>query len=295
MKRALSPARLDRWIERELLGGLPPRKRARLHEQLRQDPAARARYDRAVCALRVLEGDDELAPTELDVVGRWLADDWGEPASSEDAAGARRFWPAVVAALAAAMVLLWVGPARQLDDRWWEGRADGWQARGAASTGALAMEALCVADQPDLRGEPARARDCSRRDLMGFAYRAEQGIAGRITLFGIDADGDPMYYAPTPVDPEVPAIEAGRWRALPLAVRLAVNHAAGRLRIYALVSPSPARADEVEDWAAQLASQPAAGPGDEPWIERVDPEGLARVCPTLADCQAAELALTIAD
>lgn len=295
MRRSLATARLDRWIEQELLEGLPPRKRARLHERLRRDPAARARYDRAVSALRVLEGDDDLAPTELDVVGRWLADEWGEAPAEAEGEGVRRWWPALAAALATAMVLLWVAPISQSTGPWWEGRDDGWQARGSASTGALAMEALCVADAPDAERASARARECSLRDLMGFAYRVEPGIEGHLTLFGVDADGDPMFYVPTPVEPEVLAVSAGRWRALPMAVRLSTNHAAGPLRVYGLVSSTAATADEVRAWAEQLTAQPAASPDHAPWIERVSIEGLARVCPTLADCQAAELLLTIAD
>ncbi|MCA9648526.1 MAG: hypothetical protein H6712_03310 [Myxococcales bacterium] len=295
MRRALGPARLDRWIERELISGLPPRKRARLHEQLRRDPQARARYDRAVSALRVLEGDGDLAPSELDLVGRWLADELDPEGAEPRAEGARRWWPAMMTVLAAALVLLWAGPLQQASAPWWEGRDDGWQARGAASTGRLALEALCVAEGVDAPSRRARARECTRRDLMGFAYRVETGIDGQLTLFGVDADGDPMFYLPTPVDPSTPAVVAGRWRALKIAVRLSVNHATGPLRVYALVSPTAATADEVRGWAEQLAGQPAAGSGDAPWIERVSTESLARACPTLARCQAAELAFTIDD
>ena len=194
-----------------------------------------------------------------------------------------------------ALVLLWAGPLQQASAPWWEGRDDGWQARGAASTGRLALEALCVAEGVDAPSRRARARECTRRDLMGFAYRVETGIDGQLTLFGVDADGDPMFYLPTPVDPSTPAVVAGRWRALKIAVRLSVNHATGPLRVYALVSPTAATADEVRGWAEQLAGQPAAGSGDAPWIERVSTESLARACPTLARCQAAELAFTIDD
>lgn len=301
--RNLGPARLDRWIERELLEGLPSRKRTRLHEQLRRDASARARYDRAVAALRVLEGDDLIAPTELEVVQRWLSDDHGPLGDgSAQTVTSRSWWPALITAVAAALVVLWVSPLQHARSPWWEGRDDGWQARGSASTGALAIEVLCVADAPGGGTEPgpARVRQCSRQDLMGFAYRVEPKVAGTLTVFGVDADGDPMFYLPTPVDADVPtpmqAVEAGRWRALPLAVRLAVNHAAGPLRVYGLVSPTAATADEVRAWAEQLAPQAAAaGPGDDPWIERVRTDGLARVCPTLARCQAAELSLTVAD
>jgi len=292
MRRTWADARLDRWIERELTEGLSPRARARLHERLRRDPSARARYDRSVAALRVLEGDRDLAEAELDVVERWLSHDWGE--APETAPAVARWWPALAAALAAALVLLWLGP---LDpgamQRWSPGLDDGWQARGPGSTGGLALEALCGPD-PGPGGSPSlRARDCRLSDLMGFAYRVPEPAAGTLTLFGVDAEGDPMFYLPTPVDPSGASVSAGRWQPLPLGVRLAVNHAPGALRVYGLVAPTVATDDEVRRFVEHLQSQPPAAPGDAPWIERVGADALDRLCPASASCHAAELNLTL--
>jgi len=296
LPRSLRDAWLDRAIERELTVGLSPRRRARLHERLRRDPRARARYDRAVEALRIFEGDVDVAPSELDVVGRWLADDLGAPRPAVE----RRAWPAVFAVLAAALVLLLVSPLRDPSSlRPWTGD-DGWQARGAGEGDGLALEALCGPDEADPTALRVRARECSLADLLGLAYRVPAGTRGELTVFGIDANGDVMFYLPTPVEAAGATVEPGRWRALSLAVRLRVNHAPGPLRIYGLVAPTVATTAEVEALARQLASQPAAAPGDAPWITRVSPELLARLCPDLPsatatepDCRAAELHLTL--
>jgi hypothetical protein len=298
--RSLRDAWLDRAIERELLVGLRPRRRARLHERLRRDPRARDRYDRAVEALRVLEGDVDVAPSELDLVGRWIADDLGLP---RPAAAPRRAWPAVFATLAAALVLLLASPLRDPDAlRPWVGD-DGWQARGGAGEPGLALEALCGPDEPDDTARRVRVRDCSLSDLLGLAYRVPAGTRGQLTVFGIDAQGDAMFYVPTPSDPAGVSIDPGRFRALPLAVRLRVNHAPGSLRIYGLVAPSVATAHEVQALVEQLAPLPAAAPGDPPWTTRVAPESLARLCadaspssPARAStsrCLAAELHLSL--
>lgn len=288
----LSDARVDRWIEDELVGGLSASKRRKLHARLREDAKARARYDRAVAAIRVLEGDGDFAPTEIDVVGRWLAQSW-EGAS--EATPERRWWPAVAAALAAAVLLVWVSPLGEpgaLDP--WTEQHDGWQARGASSDGTLALEVLCVENGSEQPEGPLRVRECASPDLMGFAYRVAPQTSGSLTLFGIDADGDPMFYMPTPVDASTAAVEPARWRALPLAVRVGVNHADGPLRVYGLVSPVAPTHEDVEAWVEELAPMDAADSGDAPWLDRVRPGTVSRVCPSRSDCHAAELRLTVA-
>jgi hypothetical protein len=288
----LSGARLDRWIEHELTEGLSPRRRVRLHARLRQDPMARARYDRAVAALRVWEGDCEIACAELDLVGRWLTTE-ADPGRAGESA--HRWWPMLAVVLTAAMVMLWAGPTR--DRSTLPGGLssvdDGWQARGAGVSGGLAMEALCDPDGPDGPDAPLVERDCGLDDLLSFAYRVSTDARGQLTLFGIDADGEPMFYLPTPGDPSGVTVNPGQWRPLTLGVRLSVNHTPGELRIYGLVAPLVATPDEVRTWAQQLASQPPAVPGDTPWIQRVDAAGLRRACPASTDCHAAELRLTL--
>lgn len=310
MRRTLDERWLDHRIERELTVGLSPRRRARLHQRLRADPRARARYDRAACALRVFEGDTDLAPFELDLVGRWLADDQAAQGATrsaegragpeesragpaEDGAGpSRRMWPAVLGALVAALLVLWVSP---LSDPgalrpWTEQWDDGWQARGGARDG-LALEVLCgPADTPD----PAlRVRDCRHRDVMGIAYRVPAPVRGTLSIFGVGAHGDPMFYLPTPVDPAGRTVDPGHWRALRLAIRLSVNHAPGSLRIYGLVGPEVATPDQVRTWVRQLAPQSPAAPGDPPWTDRIDRASLSPVCPDPATCHAAELHLRL--
>ncbi|MCX4244402.1 hypothetical protein [Paraliomyxa miuraensis] len=296
-----SDARLDRLIERELCEGLPPRTRARLHERLRRDARARARYDRAVDAVRVFEGDVDVAPTELAVVQRWLDDGWMQGDATAERTLARRAWPALMTALAAALVVLLVRP---LGDsaalRPWTDD-DGWQARGPGARRGLALEVLCTADDAAADAAPVRARACELSDLMGLAYRMPEGMPGELSVFGIDAQGDVMFYLPTPVDPSGITVDPGRWRASSVSVRLAVNHAAGPLRIYGVVAPRVATVDEIRAFAAALASRAPAEPGDPSWIDRVSsgsgpgsgPEALAGLCPEPSSCHAAELVLTL--
>lgn len=289
-RRALRDARLDRAIERELTTGLSPRRRAALHARLREDPRARARYDRAVLALRVLEGDVDVAPSELDVVGRWLMGERGQP---EPAAAPRRAWSVALAGLVAALVLLWLSPLRDPGAlRPWAD--DGWRSRGGGPEG-LALEVLCGPDDADPAARRVQARDCDLSELMGLAYRVPEGVAGQLTVFGVDGRGEVMFYVPTPASAAGVAVEPGRWRPLSLAVRLRTNHAPGPLRIYGLVAPTTATVAEVEAFAAQLAARPAAAFGEAPWIDRVAPASLVRLCPERAgSCTAAELHLTLA-
>lgn len=288
---------VDRFIERELVEGLPPRDRQRLHDRLRRDPVARARYDRAADGLRVLEGEPVLADGELDMVGRWLADTLGAEASEASTADvpARSWWPALASLAAVALVLLWARP--MMTPGAWQvlaDRDDGWQARGPGNGGALGLEVLCLAEPSPKDPRPSpRRRDCAKRDLMGFAYRTQPGLSGTLTLFGVDAEGDPMYYLPTPIDPSTATVRSGSWQALPMAVRLSVNHAPGPLRVYGLVSPVAPTAQEVAQWARVLAPLPAATVGDASWSERVPADTLRRVCPSAADCFAAELRLVV--
>jgi hypothetical protein len=299
MTPLLGDARLERWIERELTQGLSPRRRARLHEQLRRDPRARARYDRAVEALRVLEGDLDVAPSELDVVGRWLADGWDAPPPAAASEGVRRWWPVVTALVAAALVLSWVGPLADPEAlRPWSGDG-GWQARGLGQADGLALEALCGPDEADDAARHVRVRDCGLGDLLGLAYRVPADTHGQLTVFGVDAQGDAMFYLPTPIAAEGATVDPGRWRALSLAVRLSVNHAPGSLRIYGLVAPTVATVQEVRALAAALAPMSPAEPGDAPWTARVAADAaaqqaLSRLCPAPFRCDAAELRLTLA-
>jgi hypothetical protein len=207
----------------------------------------------------------------------------------------------VVAVLAAALLLVWVSPLRDPDALRPLSADDGWRARGTGLHAGLALEALCSPDEADPAARPVRVRDCGLADLLALAYRVPEGGSGRLTVFGVDAQGDPMFYVPTPVDPAGATVEPGRWRALPLTVRLRVNHAAGPLRIYGLVAPSVATVAEVEALARALAPLRAAEPGDAPWIDRVASErdavaqaAVSRLCPDPSQCSAAELHLTLA-
>jgi hypothetical protein len=271
-----------RRIERALAGELSPSARASLWVQLRGDPQARARYDAAVLALRLLEGDVPIAAAELELVEDWVIAD--QPADAPASTGA---WGrlSLLFALAAAIVLAFVLRPRPVPED------DGMAVKGMDARGRLAIEALCGA----ARGDAVRPLQCAPDDVLGFAYRIDPQARGRyLTLFGIDADGDAMFYAPTPADDAAIAVVAGRWQAVDLGVKLSVNHAEGPLWVYALLADRPATVEEVRGWVERLSLAPTPAMGDRrPWPRRIGAADLHGLCRSADACDVAQLRLTI--
>ena len=131
---------------------------------------------------------------------------------------------------------------------------------------------------------------------------AAPGVTGQLTLFGVDSQGRARYYAPTPVAPSAVRVDEGVWQAAPLSVRLQVNHTPGPLRVFALLSPQAPSVEDVDTWAAALASTPTIDPT--PWHRRVgaaptttDPDQIDRLrvlCGAELDrCHSARLELNL--
>lgn len=292
---AQAPGSVDaatrKLVDRALLGELSPGKRRAFMERLRHDEAARAEYDRAAAALRVLEGDPVVGGFEIDLVGQWITEDFADAAGRSSAAPAfswSRLWAGLgFAAVAAALVLLlWPRASSLLGGG--PGDDDPFSVKGPGDPdGALAIEVLCT-DGPD--AEPMAAVDdaCHLQRDLAFSVYVEPGTRGSVTLFGVDADGDVMFYAPTPDDAEAIAVKPGGWRAVSMGVHLGINHAAGRLRVYGLLAPRGATVDEVRAIGAALAEASPATPDDPPWNERVPASLLESLCASPRDCHAAE-------
>jgi hypothetical protein len=297
---------LDRLIERELIGGIAAPRRRTLIERLRGNPDQRRGWDRAIAAFRVLE-QREVSRFELDQVERWLFDDLDESGIVE-ARGSKlgRRWPALVAALttlaAAATLLLIVDPESAHEDPAIAPGTDELQPRGEHGwTRPLAIDLVC--------GEPARpaaARGCSLDELLGFSLRLGDesldpeaaAVFARAplhaTVFGIAADGELLYYLPTPLEPSHTTLRLGApSQALPISVRLEVNHEPGRVRVFALASDAPADVADVERWAAALRTQPGGGIDDPPWHLRLGPSVLGPPCRHPDRCASAETELTL--
>src|SRR5262249_37697919 len=80
-----------------------------------------------------------------------------------------------------------------------------------------------------------------------------------VFLVGMDDDHATKWYAPKPpVGESVPAPAGVNDTPVGGAVRIAVNHGPGRVRIFALLSDKPVRAPEVESAVDELAKRHVA-------------------------------------
>ncbi|MGH1340730.1 MAG: hypothetical protein ACRBN8_04220 [Nannocystales bacterium] len=280
-----------RRIEDAVSGQLTEPDRAALFEELRDNEAARADYDLTFEAMRELE-QSPVAQAEVDLVEAWLVSDL-EAQGEARAAWWRRPWMGALLAVAAAAVLVVVvspsgGPPED----------DGFQARGAGDPRGLAIDALCPqgADSAGRHGlKPAAEHGCSLSQTLSFAYRVDPAAsAGSLSLFGIDEAGDVLYYAPTPADAAALDAQPGTWTPLPMVVQLGVNHEAGAVVLYGLVSSQAPTVAQVDAMAASLADAGPAAIGDAAWHRRLSGEpALSALCPEPSSCESAELSFTI--
>lgn len=308
----MKDAALRRSLERELIEGLAAKPRRALIERLRGNATLRRAWDRAIASFRVLE-QREVSQTELDQVERWLFEDLADEgllAAAPAPARSRRSvtLAAMFAALAStAALLVALVPG---DDSGGQGLgahgmiSDELVARGGlAHARPLALELVC--------GKPARPaaqRGCTIDELLGFSIRlgdetldatAAAALAEaplHLALFGIDERGELLYYTPTPVDSTSALVRLGEpAHALPLAIRLDINHRSGRVRVYALAGEQPVDVATIERWAAALHVQPPAGIDDPPWHLRLAPSLLGPACQRLDRCASAQTELWLTD
>ncbi|HET6584288.1 MAG TPA: hypothetical protein VFG69_12585 [Nannocystaceae bacterium] len=280
-------ARTRRELERGLLGRLAPAARRRLHDRLRSDADARAVYDRAAAALRAMEGRREPADYEVDLVEQWLRED---RVIADAVAPANPRWRGLwilAAVLSAAALVLVLRPRGSITST-----ADDFGMKGPDRSAPFAIEVLC-ADPGDVAVRPA-SDGCALAGTLSFAYRVEADWTGGATLvlFGVDAEGGALYYVPTP-DTTAPTVAAGRWYSLDRAVRLAVNHRPGRVRVFGLLTDAAPDLDEIDETAALLHALAPAVVGDPPWHERLGGGAIASACARTQTCASAELDLWI--
>jgi hypothetical protein len=287
----MTGATRQQWktIERALAGELDPTDRRALQVRLRGDAALRRAWDTAFEGLRALENDADVSEAELAVVEAWVLDDVPSAVSVP-----ARGWPrlsVLFALAAAALALLWVVP-RPSDP----GDAS-WQARGVSAPGRLTLQVLCGPAQAPAEALAGGAEPrCAADDVLGFAYWVRPDAPGRrLTLFGVDADGDAMYYAPTPSDAEAIDVQLGRWTAVDAGVKLSVNHAEGPLRVFGLLAPRAMAVQDVQRLAEDLSRLAPAQPGDPPWPQRLQRPTLDGLCARAGDCDAVELRLWIGE
>lgn len=284
-------AKVWKRIEDAVSGRLSEPERASLFEELRENEPARADYDLTFEAMRELE-HAPVAQAELDLVEAWLVADL-EAEAVADVAWWRRPWMAAVFAVAAAAALVVVvAPSGVGVDE------DGFQARGAGDFRGLAIDALCPqgAGASDSQGlKPAAQYGCALSRTLSFAYRVDPAATGgTLSLFGVDGAGDVLYYAPTPADGAGIDAQPGTWTPLPMVVELGVNHEAGAVVVYGLVSSQAPTVAQVDAMAASLADAAPATIGDAAWHRRLaDDPSIIALCPNPSSCQSAELSFTI--
>ena len=282
-------------IEDAVTGRLRPAQRKTLFEEVRENPQARADYDLAFEALRELERAP-VAQAELDVVEAWLMGDL-RAAPEATPAWLRRPWLiAALAVVAAGALVMVVTPPQPVD------HDDAFGVRGGAEDRHLAIDALCPQGAGASVREglvPAAEYGCGLDGTLSFAYRIDPAAApGVLTLFGVDDDGDVLYYAPTPGDPNGVDAAPGTWTPLPMVVQLEVNHEPGAIVVHGLLSPQAPTVAQVDAMAAALVRHRAEfgppGMSAPPWHERLaEIPTVAALCPEDAECESAELTFTI--
>ena len=298
------PARLRRAVEALVLGRLGRRRRKVVREAIARDGEARAHYDRIVDAMRVLEGR-EIAELELELVEERLFDD-GQAQTNEKPDRVMQWWAwaSSFGAVAAVLALVVILPNRPAFD------PEGLRAKGAARDGFLGLEVLCTNERArtveDLRHLRASSREpCALDGTMAFAARLDPAYRGGRTLsvFGVDANGEVRFYAPTPVDPTGVSLASDHWEPLPMAVLLDVNHRVGLISVYALAADEALSVEAVAELGARLGERgdlgelgPTGEHRDIPWHRRLEQtEALARLCPTFDACASAELRLELVE
>lgn len=280
----MSPRRTLK-IHDAVLGRTSGRAWTRMVEQLRSHDQEREIYDRATLAMRALERR-EIADTEIDLVERWLADD-GVLAPVRTTTRTRAWmWIGVAFGMAAAAVLaLRPSPPPVHDDRF--------DPKGGGYARLLGLQLLCDDDHdPATKLRDVAGTSCAQDGRLGFAIRIDDDYTGggALALFGIADDGEVLYYVPVPDDARQPALAHGRWQPLSRAVELAVHHRRGRVRVFALLGPTPPTLDAIDEAAAALARQPVATQSDPPWHERLAGTlSLVAACGAPGQCASAEL------
>lgn len=275
-------------IERAVSGRLTGRALVDVVARVRGDAGQRAYYDRATEVMRALEGR-VIASTEIDAVEHWLAAE-GSFADAPRSGALTRMWMVLVACAAAALLVVGLRLPERVDPD------ERFAPKGPGRVSPLAIEALCDRGGGEL--VEASGGTCVLDGTLAFAAWLDGRFVGgdELVVFGIDADGAPLYYLPTPDGRAALRLVRDRWQPLPRAVELAVNHRVGPVRIYAAVTPRPVTVDEVDATVAAIvaAGLGAARPGDPDWIERLAGRGpIASMCVAAGECAAAELAFHI--
>lgn len=223
-----------------------------LRELMRADEGARAVYDRAVTAHRLLVGGDPEVPSGFEQARMFaaLCED-GSPASSTPY---RRWWPALagaaLTALAGALLVFGPGVSPPLDPGsegpGGVGDSSYTGAKGPEHGGPLVGLGITGVGESGGEYEVVASSEAFLGDYFRFTYSNERPELGYLFIVGLQPGAEaPVWYAPLPDEVESLPAKTGRFIGLDFEIRLAARHRAGPLKVVAIFSPRPVRVADV--------------------------------------------------
>lgn len=276
MEQGCTSSRFASLIDKLLVHDLSPTKMSELRGHLASCEACQHRYNRVVLASRLLDGGPDALELPSDRELGWVGQAVLERARLvPDSAPARRSvlrWvvaaatAAVVVAIALPLALRTSGPPSSQGPRPGPGVAhtEEFQARGAPAQPSqkVGLRAFCIHRQARDAQAPlvfeaasvqsATTPACQVSDVMRFAYTNRSKMA-HLFLVGIDEKYRIKWYEPHP--PRMTSIPVRAEvvdEPLSRAVRLKVNHAQGKVRLFAIFSPEPLHAAQVKQAVAKV-------------------------------------------
>jgi hypothetical protein len=283
--KTCNEAEYRQMIDEVLLDELPAKKWEKLRKHLAMCPGCRARYNKAVWALRMLDGGPEAIHTpsasEFDRIAAAVLEPEGGARSAMGRmlqwfAPTQRWATGLVAAAAAIALIPILAHMNQAKAP----AEDQFQPRGG-KTGPVELFGAHPSTMGDrmaglrifcLSGDKVEALDpkgaaapkCARASQMKLAV-SNPGKFARVFLVGVDNEHALKWYAPRPPETESvaapdtskPVAEAAE---VPVGatIRLHVNHDPGPIRVYALFSDAPVRSSEVEAATKDFAARKVA-------------------------------------
>jgi hypothetical protein len=283
--KTCNEAEYRQMIDEVLLDELPAKKWEKLRKHLAVCPVCRARYNKAVWTLRMLDGGPEKmhepSASEFDRIGAAvLAPEGGERSAMgrmlQWFAPTQRWATGLVAAAAAIVLIPILAHMNQTKPP-----TEEFQPRGGGKTGPVELFGAHPAQMGDrmaglrlfcLTGDKVEALDpkgnaapkCARSSQMKLAV-SNPGKFQRVFLVGVDNEHALKWYAPRPPETEsVAAPDTSKAAAetpdVPVGatIRLHVNHDPGPIRVYALFSDAPVKSSEVEAATKEFAAKKVA-------------------------------------
>jgi|GEM_PF-1442796 hypothetical protein len=267
------PKEIRDWLDTLFVGdALNADEGRQLFAHLEGCTACQSEYDQIMLASRMLESDDPLQPSEIELAGTKAAlfDQLEkEEAFAQKQSPSKRntLWRGLLAATtlaagaaAIAIVMLRMpAPSTGMDTNTGQPQfaIRGGSANPDTDSAGIGLRAFCLdgksGEPKEIKPTTAKSelQTCDLNQVLRFAY-SNRGKSRYLYLLGVDEKFQPYWYAPAP--PETRSIAIAKDvndGALERAVKLEVNHHAGLLRIFALFSEEPLEAATIEKALAE--------------------------------------------